>query len=58
MIKGKGLGHVLAILTILIWGTTFVSTKMLLIGLSPEEILIYRFFIALIIVVFIYHKKF
>lgn len=58
MIKSRILGHVLAMITILIWGTTFVSTKILLTEFSPEEILIYRFFIALIIVIFIYHKGF
>lgn len=57
MIKSRILGHVLAMLTILIWGTTFVSTKILLTEFSPEGILIYRFFIALIIVIFIYHKE-
>lgn len=39
--------HVLAILTVMIWGTTFVSTKILInAGLSPVEILFYRFTLA------------
>lgn len=39
--------HVLAILIIGIWGTTFVSTKVLLMeGLSPAEIFVLRFAVA------------
>ena len=46
-------GHLLAVLTILIWGTTFISTKILLNDFTPVEILFFRFilgFVALIIV--------
>lgn len=46
-------GHLTAFITILIWGTTFISTKILLNGFSPIEILLFRFsigFIALMIV--------
>ncbi len=39
-------GHLLAALTILIWGTTLVSTKTLLRVLGPEEIIVYRFVLA------------
>lgn len=35
----KGTGHLLAIITILIWGTTFISTKILLNDFKPVEIL-------------------
>ncbi len=39
--------HVLALVTILVWGTTFASTKVLLThGLTPPEIMFYRFIIA------------
>ena len=31
-------GHLLSVLTILIWGTTFISTKVLLRAFSPVEI--------------------
>ncbi len=41
-------GHIAAIMTIFIWGTTFVSTKVLFNALSPVEILITRFLIAYI----------
>lgn len=43
-------GHLLALITILLWGTTFISTKILLQGFKPIEILFFRFamgFIAL-----------
>ena len=36
-------GHLAAMLTVLLWGTTFISTKILLAGFSPLEILFFRF---------------
>lgn len=39
-------GHLLAFVTIVIWGTTFVSTKILLAQFTPVEILFLRFFVA------------
>lgn len=51
--------HLLAIFTIIIWGTTFVSTKVLIQqGLSPIEIMVYRFLIAYVGIWFISPKKF
>lgn len=44
------MGHLFAFITIFIWGTTFISTKLLLKTISPTEILFLRFtlgFIAL-----------
>ena len=44
------LGHAAAIISIVVWGTTFISTKVLLRGLTPIEILFLRFvagFVAL-----------
>lgn len=38
--------HLLAFATIFIWGTTYISTKMLLIDFSPTEILFFRFILA------------
>lgn len=35
----KAVGHLAALFTILVWGTTFVSTKILLVDFSPIEIL-------------------
>jgi len=45
-------GHLAALLTIVIWGTTFISTKILLVDFQPVEILFFRFvmgFLALLI---------
>ena len=36
-------GHLAALLTIFLWGTTFISTKVLLTGLRPVEGLFLRF---------------
>ena len=45
--RAKLLYHILALVTIFVWGTTFVSTKVLLThGLTPPEIMLYRFIIA------------
>lgn len=41
--------HVLAVLTVAIWGTTFIATKLLIeAGLSPASIMLLRFLIAYI----------
>ena len=40
-------GHLLAIFTAICWGTTFISTKILLVDFSPLEILVTRFVIGL-----------
>ena len=39
-------GHIAAFITILIWGTTFISTKVLLKTFTPIEILFIRFVIG------------
>lgn len=39
-------GHLAAAMTILVWGTTFVSTKVLLEAYAPIDILFTRFFIG------------
>lgn len=59
MFKNKNiLYHLLAIVTVIIWGTTFVSTKILInTGLSPVEILFYRFVLAYICMLVVSHKK-
>ena len=51
-------GHILATLTIIIWGTTFIATKILLKTFSAEQILAYRFFVAFLILLLIYPKNF
>ncbi|MGL4668168.1 MAG: DMT family transporter [Saezia sp.] len=49
-------GHILAIITILLWGTTFVSTKLLLVDFSPLEILVYRFVLGIVALYLVYPK--
>ena len=44
--KRKIKGHIAASASILIWGTTFISTKVLLEDFTPIEILFYRFILA------------
>lgn len=50
-------GHLLALLTILIWGTTFISTKVLLIDFTPVEILFFRFLIGYMVLLLIYPRS-
>jgi drug/metabolite transporter (DMT)-like permease len=50
------LGHAMAFITVFIWGTTFVSTKILLRTLDPVQILFYRFLIAYMALLVIYPK--
>lgn len=58
MQENKGLYHFLAVLTVAIWGATFVSTKILINnGLSPNEIFFYRFLIAYAGIWIISHKR-
>lgn len=50
--------HLLALITICIWGTTFVSTKVLLgCGLTPSEIFIVRFLLAYVGMAAISHQR-
>lgn len=50
--------HILAILTVGIWGLTFISTKVLIDhGLSPQEIFLLRFLIAYVGIWFISPRK-
>ncbi len=49
----KSAGHLAELFTIIIWGTTFISTKVLLTDFKPVEILFFRFvmgFAALLLV--------
>ena len=41
-------GHMLALVTVLVWAVTFVSTKVLLAHLAPIEILFFRFVIGFV----------
>ena len=51
------IGHISAIITILIWGTTFISTKILLNDFKPIEILFFRFLIGFVALLIIYPKR-
>lgn len=48
------LGHLAAMFTIFLWGSTFISTKILLTAFSPTEILFFRFFIGYLALMIIY----
>lgn len=45
--KQTTIGHILAALTVFVWGTTFISTKILLHVFTPVEILFIRFVLGL-----------
>lgn len=49
-------GHIISIFTILVWGTTFISTKIILKDFMPVEILFIRFLMAYIALIIIYPK--
>lgn len=49
--------HVLALVTAAVWGSTFVSTKILLAnGLSPAQIMVIRFSIAYLLILLLSHR--
>lgn len=50
-------GHLFALLTILLWGTTFISTKVLLRSFTPIEILFFRFVMGLVVLFIIYPHR-
>lgn len=52
----KHIGHLAALLTIVIWGTTFISTKILLTDFQPVEILFFRFVIGFLVLLIIAPK--
>lgn len=50
--------HLVAFLTVAIWGTTFVSTKVLMLnGLSPAQIFTLRFGIAYLLMLCFHHRQ-
>lgn len=53
----KTIGHLAALLTIIIWGTTFISTKILLVGFQPVEILFFRFVMGFIVLLMLSPKR-
>ena len=57
MAAEKRAGHLAALLTILIWGTTFISTKILLADFQPVEILFFRFIMGYIVLLIAYPHR-
>lgn len=57
MDKKITMGHITALITIVIWGTTFISTKILLADFTPIEILFFRFLLGLIVLIMVYPKR-
>ena len=49
-------GHLAALVTVLIWGTTFVSTKVLLTRFTPIEILLFRFVLGYLALWLVYPR--
>lgn len=57
MKRNNAIGHLSALLTILIWGTTFISTKVLLADFQPIEILFFRFVMGLLALLIVYPHR-
>lgn len=53
----QAIGHSAALFTILIWGTTFISTKLLLVDFAPLDILLIRFLLGYIALWLLYPHK-
>lgn len=52
----KFIGHLLAILTVSIWSSTFIVSKILLEELTPLQILLFRFVITVIFLTILYPR--
>jgi drug/metabolite transporter (DMT)-like permease len=50
-------GHFAALFTIMVWGTTFVSTKVLLLDFQPIEILFFRFVLGYAALLLVYPHR-
>lgn len=50
------LGHTLALVSVIVWGLTFLMTKLLLAHFSPVGLLIYRFILAFTVMFIMYPK--
>jgi len=56
-VKEAAKGHISAIITIFIWGTAFISTRVLLADFMPIEIIFYRFGIGLFVLMLAYPHR-
>lgn len=59
MLGGKILGHIVALLVIIAWGSSFIFTKVLMedAALTPIEVYVYRFALAYVCLFLITFKK-
>ncbi len=58
MLKNTAIYHIIALTSIAIWGTTFISTKLLLAaGLAPSDIFFYRFLLAYTVLLTFVHNR-
>jgi len=58
MKRGDLFYHIVAFLTVAVWGTTFISTKVLILnGLSPAQIFTVRFAMAYLLLLAIDHRN-
>lgn len=57
--QGKIMGHLGALFVVIAWGTSFISTKVLMedASLSPSEVYVYRFALAYLILLAVTFKK-
>lgn len=53
----NAIGHLMSLMTIIVWGTTFISTKVLLREFAPVEILFLRFSLGLLILMLAYPHR-
>ena len=57
MDKNNATVHLSALLTIIIWGTTFIATKVWLVDFQPIEILFFRFVMGLFALLVVYPHR-
>ena len=57
MEKKLAVGHALCLVTVTVWGMTFISTKLLLESFTPIEILFFRFILGFLALNLIYPKR-
>ena len=50
-------GHIAAFFTVMVWGTTFISSKVLLREFTPVEVLFFRFVLGFIALFLAYPKR-
>ncbi|MFI3205987.1 MAG: DMT family transporter [Clostridia bacterium] len=55
--SGMYIGHILALCTVVVWGTTFITTKILLVDFVPTEIAMFRFILAFVFLNIIKPKR-